>query len=195
MQQTAVRTVQHSSHWGAFEAEVEDGRVVATRPFAGDPDPSPILESLPSAVYHPTRVRRPYVREGWLSRRGPGSGAGRGGEAFVPVSWDEALDLVAGEIDRVRGEHGNASIFAGSYGWASAGRLHNAPTVLHRLLNLVGGYTFSVNSYSNACGEVILPHVIGRKQVPSTWSDIAESCELVVAFGGLALKNGQVQSG
>ena len=30
------------------------------------------------------------VREGWL-KRGPGSGAGRGREPFVPVSWERAL--------------------------------------------------------------------------------------------------------
>jgi biotin/methionine sulfoxide reductase len=74
------------------------------------------------------------VRAGWLERGGRYSEAGRGAEPFVAVSWERALDLAAREIDRVRHEHGNASIFAGSYGWASAGRLHHAPTVIHRLL-------------------------------------------------------------
>ena len=47
------------------------------------------------------------VREGWL-KHGPGHGKGRGREPFVPVSWDQALDLVAGELARVRREHGAA---------------------------------------------------------------------------------------
>jgi biotin/methionine sulfoxide reductase len=195
MQEPASRKIQHSSHWGAFEVEVEGGRVVATHAFAADPDPSPIAQSVPSAVYHPTRVGQPCVREGWLANRGSASGATRGSDPFVPVSWERALDLAAEEIERVRKQHGNEAIYAGSYGWASAGRLHSSPTLLHRFLNLAGGYTYSVNSYSNACGEVILPHVIGRKQRPSSWPDIAGHCELMVAFGGLALKNGQVQSG
>jgi biotin/methionine sulfoxide reductase len=33
------------SHWGAFEAKVEDGRIVALHPFRHDPDPSPLLEN------------------------------------------------------------------------------------------------------------------------------------------------------
>jgi biotin/methionine sulfoxide reductase len=195
MTRTAARRVQHSSHWGAFEVEVADGCVVATHAFVEDPDPSPITGSVPSAVYHPTRVRQPFVRRGWLEHPDRRSGTGRGADPFVPVSWERALDLAAEALDRVRHDHGNESIFGGSYGWASAGRLHHSPTILHRFLSLLGGYTFSVNSYSNACGEVILPHVIGRGQRPSTWPDLATSGELVVAFGGLALKNGQVQSG
>jgi biotin/methionine sulfoxide reductase len=191
----AARRIVHSSHWGAFEAEVADGRVVATHPFARDPDPSAIARSVPEALYHPSRIEQPMVRSGWLERGARPDATGRGAEAFVPVSWERALELVAGELLRVRGEHGNESIFAGSYGWASAGRLHHAPTILHRLMNLFGGHTFSVNSYSNACGEVILPHVIGRGQRMTSWPVLAAHGELVVAFGGLALKNSQVQSG
>jgi biotin/methionine sulfoxide reductase len=187
--------VQHSSHWGAFEVEVAGGRIVGTVPFAKDPAPSPIAPSLVDAVEHSTRIRRPFVRSGWLEGRKPDGGAGRGAEPFVALSWERALDLVRDELVRVRREHGNESIFGGSYGWASAGRLHQAPTLLHRFLNRFGGFTYSVNSYSNACGEVILPHVIGRGQRPSSWPAIAEHGELVVAFGGLALKNSQVQSG
>lgn len=71
------------------------------------------------------------------------AGAGRGAEPFVPVSWERALDLVGDELSRVRRDHGNESIFAGSYGWGSAGCLHQAPTVLHRFMNLFGGYTFA----------------------------------------------------
>jgi len=189
---SASRRVTHSSHWGAFQAVVDAGRVVATQPFASDPDPSPLADSLPGAIDHPTRIRQPMVRAGWLEGR---ARSGRGAEPFVAVSWERALELVADELLRVRSEHGNESIFGGSYGWASAGRLHHAPTLLHRMLNGFGGFTFSVNSYSNACGEVILPHVIGRGQRSTSWPSIAEHGELVVAFGGLALKNSQVQSG
>lgn len=195
MSSSGSSRVQHSSHWGAFEVEVAEGRIVGTHPFAKDPHPSSLSQSFPEAIYHPTRIEQPWVRSGWLEDRGRDGGAGRGAEPFVPVSWERALDLVGDELSRVRRDHGNESIFAGSYGWASAGRLHHAPTVLHRFMNLFGGYTFSVNSYSNACGEVIVPHVIGRGHRGSSWPVIAEHGELIVAFGGLALKNSQVQSG
>jgi len=56
--------VRNHSHWGSFLAEVEDGRVVGVKPFERDPDPSPIIEALPDAVYSKTRIAQPFVREG-----------------------------------------------------------------------------------------------------------------------------------
>ncbi|MEY8841319.1 hypothetical protein AB9K41_20010, partial [Cribrihabitans sp. XS_ASV171] len=41
-----------SSHWGAFEVDVDEGRIVATRPFSRDPNPSAIPDILPEAVHH-----------------------------------------------------------------------------------------------------------------------------------------------
>ena len=34
--------LSHSSHWGAFTAEVRDGRLVGVQPFEHDGQPSPI---------------------------------------------------------------------------------------------------------------------------------------------------------
>ncbi len=66
------------------------------------------------------------VRAGYLERGAAGDGGLRGKEAFVPVSWDEALDLAAGALKKVINEYGNEAVFGGSYGWASAGRFHHA---------------------------------------------------------------------
>ena len=143
--------IRHSSsHWGAFEAHVEDGRLTAVKPFAKDSNPSPIITSLPGAVYHRSRIGQPMVRAGYLEHRVASDRAKRGAEPFVPVSWDEALALVAAELARIKADHGNEAIYAGSYGWGSAGRLHNACNLLHRFLNLFGGFTDSVGSYSCA---------------------------------------------
>ena len=90
----------HTSHWGAFEAVVEDGEVVGIEPGQLDPDPSPLLDNIPSSLRHPTRVAQPMIRAGWLDR-GPGPDARRGAEPFVPVSWDTAIRLLAGELRRV----------------------------------------------------------------------------------------------
>jgi len=56
----------HSSHWGVFEAEVEDGQVVSVHPYPYDAHPSPILANIPDSVRHPTRISQPMVRAGWL---------------------------------------------------------------------------------------------------------------------------------
>lgn len=188
----------HSAHWGAFFAAF-DGQTVKTRPHPDDPDPSPLIENFANALRHPARVAAPMVRRGWLER-GPGPDRSRGDDAYVQVSWDEALDLVARELARVRDAHGAQGIFGGSYGWSSAGRFHHAQSQVHRFLNTaVGGYVRSVNNYSAGASAVILPHVLGplddvaRRNV--TWEQIVEHSEVVLAFGGMALRNTQVASG
>jgi biotin/methionine sulfoxide reductase len=181
-----------TSHWGAFRAEVgRDGKLRIT-PHPEDPAPSPLLGNLTAALDHPSRVRAPAVRRGWL-QRGPGPDERRGDDEFVEVSWDEAIDLLARELDRVRGEHGNQAIYGGSYGWASAGRFHHAQSQLHRFLNAIGGYTASRNTYSFGASAVLLPHVVGDASSVlhkgSSWPTIVENTGLLVAFGGIPAKN------
>lgn len=183
------------THWGAYAARVENGKLVSLDPLASDPDPSPIGRSIPGALTDHLRIAQPMVRKGWLENRGA-SREGRGREPFVPVSWERAHELVAEEIARVRNKHGSASIFGGSYGWASAGRFHHAQSQLHRFLNCAGGYTRSVNTHSHAAAEVLMPHIMGTLDGLSInhtpWSSVAKNAELFVAFGGLPLKNAQV---
>ncbi|MBK1783034.1 molybdopterin-dependent oxidoreductase [Prauserella cavernicola] len=187
-----------TSHWGAYRARTTEAGELEIAPHPLDANPSPLLGNVAGSVRHATRVRAPAVRRGWLDH-GPGRGEGRGREEFVEVSWDTALDLVAGELDRVRREHGNEAIFGGSYGWGSAGRFHHTQSQLHRLLNLAGGYTASRGTYSHGTSTVLLPHVLGDAATvlyrADTWDTIARHTDLVVAFGGLALKNVSVTPG
>ena len=139
------KLVRNHSHWGAFLAEVANGRIVSVRPFERDPDPSPLIEAIPDAVHSPTRIARPMVRRRWLTK-GPGHGSGRGREPFVAVPWDETLDLVAHELKRVRDQHGPESIMGGSQGWASAGLFHEARMQLRRFLGSFGGFVDQVSN-------------------------------------------------
>src|SRR5688500_9247579 len=117
---TKVTTIPTGSHWGVYEVDVADGRIQEVRPSPHDPDPTPLHRALPDIVDHASRVRFPAVREGYLKDGIRSDRSRRGAEPFVRVSWEHALDLVAAEIDRVKRAHGNESIFAGSYGWASS---------------------------------------------------------------------------
>jgi biotin/methionine sulfoxide reductase len=149
-----------TSHWGAFQVLTRDGRIVGTADFTPDPHASRIAETIPAAVYHRTRVARPSIRRGWL-QGGDRARNLRGHDEFVELPWDEALDITATELQRVIAEHGNGSIFGGSYGWASAGRFHHALSQVHRFLNVSGGYVSSFASYSTAAAQAIIPHVFG----------------------------------
>ncbi len=198
------------THWGSYEVEVLAGRTLSVAPVGDDPDPSPLGQNLHDLADHPLRIRRPAARRGFLEevesgrRSGIGAGVGgtvrcRGGEPFVELSWDDAAALAAAELDRVRHQHGNQAIFAGSYGWGSAGKFHHAQTQLHRLLNLLGGFVTSRNSYSYAAAEVILPHVVGEwfdvLGNHTSYEQLAQHGRLFVALGGLAAKNQQVENG
>ena len=188
-----------TSHWGAYRVRrdaVADGGI-AVLPHPADPAPSPLLGNVAGALDHPTRVRRPAIRRGWLERASRGLDPiptdARGTEPFVEVDWDEAADLLAAELQRVRERYGNEAVYGGSYGWASAGRFHHAQSQLHRFLNQFGGYTSSRNSYSLATSLVVLPHIVGDADTVlrngSSWPTIIENTELIVAFGGIPAKN------
>lgn len=183
------------SHWGAYEVDRAPGGV-RLHPWRGDPDPSPIGLGMLEAYASDARIQRPAVRQGWLEGH---KRTGRGREKFIEVSWDVALDLVAGELAEVIAQHGNEAIFGGSYGWASAGRFHHAQSQIHRFLNVLGGYVRSRDTYSLAAGNVIMPHIVADMDTLMTghhaWDVLADNTKLLVSFGGLPYKNSQITPG
>lgn len=189
-----------ATHWGNFLVGSGAAGSISVTPTADDDAPSPIGRSLAAARDPSTRVGRPAVRLGYYRQRRASDTTRRGCEPFVEVEWDEALDIVAEALDAARTEGGHRAIYGGSYGWASAGRFHHAPTQLHRFLQLFGGYTTSVDTYSLAAGEVIIPHILGMnvyaaaKQAPTT-DEIVRHCSRIVFFGGGPSRNTQVGFG
>ncbi|MCB5323613.1 molybdopterin guanine dinucleotide-containing S/N-oxide reductase [Yersinia intermedia] len=187
------------AHWGAFTAVVEDGKLIRCEPFANDPNPSPLLESITPMVYSDKRIRKPAIRRSWLQQREKSDRTLRGREDFVEVEWDVALDLVAQENRRVRDRYGPSGLFTGSYGWSSAGRLHHARSLVRRFYFSGGGGVDQLGNYSWGSVQFFLPYVIGTFSPltgrVTSWPSVVEHCELFIAFGGLALKNAQVSSG
>ncbi|MBO0911484.1 MAG: molybdopterin-dependent oxidoreductase [Acidobacteria bacterium] len=97
---------------------VEDGR--ATK-IAGDPG-HPVTRGFLCAkvskyldrVYSPDRVLYPLRR---ASQKGAGGrGAERAAEAFKRITWEEALDEIAGRLNRIAREFGSEAILPYSYG-------------------------------------------------------------------------------
>jgi anaerobic dimethyl sulfoxide reductase subunit A len=98
--------------------------------------------------YHPDRLKYPMKRTG---RRGQGD--------FERISWDEALDMMARELDRIKTEYGNAAIYV-PYGTGSYNQINGRQTA-QRLMNLYGGSLGYYNSYSWACISKATPYVYG----------------------------------
>ncbi|MBW1786012.1 MAG: molybdopterin-dependent oxidoreductase [Deltaproteobacteria bacterium] len=89
-------------------------------------------------VHHPERLMYPQKRVG---ERGEGR--------FERISWDEALDTLAGQLKRVKETYGNSGIFLATGGGYLAS-LHNPGLAATRLLNQFGGY---VTHYGNISSE------------------------------------------
>ena len=98
--------------------------------------------------YHPERLTRPLKRVGR-----------RGGGEFRAISWDEALDEVVSQMERVKREYGNSALFV-PYGTGSYNQL-NGSHVARRLMNLYGGCLGIYNSYSWAATNLATPTVYG----------------------------------
>src|SRR5882757_8978699 len=151
------------AHWGVYEVEYDDaGKASKLHPFSRDPDPSPIGLHMLSDEVARLRVLRPSIRKSWLEK-GPGAASDkRGEEPFVEVPWDEALDLVANELKRVKATYGNKAIFGGSYGF-----------VRHQ------------DSYSLGAARVLMPHVVAPMDelmsLHTRWDVLARDCKLFVA--------------
>lgn len=197
-----------AAHWGIYQASRDAQGQVSLQGLASDPNPSPIgLDMLAASRDSQVRVARPAIRLSWLERyRARQSGQDspppltpRGQDSFVEVSWEQAIHIVATELRRVRQQHGNSSIFGGSYGWSSAGRFHHAQSQVHRFLNMIGGYVAHKDSYSLGAGRVITPYIVASMDEliaqHTSWDQIVAHTELFVCFGGIPEKSAQVSPG
>ncbi|MFC1901697.1 molybdopterin-dependent oxidoreductase [Chloroflexota bacterium] len=93
-------------------------------------------------VYDANRVRYPLKRVGW-EPGGKGRYDNRGRDEFVRISWDEATDLIAGEVTRLKETYGN-SAFTYTVPHMTWGSLHGMGTgftVYPRFFNILGGFT------------------------------------------------------
>ena len=189
-----------ASHWGTYTLQRgAGGQVDALQPLPDDPDPSPIGAAMLDAYRHGPRVLRPAIRRSWLDD-GPGAHPERRGrDPFVQVGWDQAIRLVGDDLRRVIDAHGNRAVFAGSYGWASAGRFHHAPGQLKRFMNTLGGFVRHTDSYSLGAGRVVMPHIAldmdRLMQQHDDWATLAAHTRRFVSFGGVPRKNAQIDAG
>jgi anaerobic dimethyl sulfoxide reductase subunit A len=76
-------------------------------------------------VFGADRLKYPMKRKNW--EPGGGKKELRGKDEWVRISWDEALDIVASELERIVSKYGNEAIYA------------PAPGDVNRTLRLYGG--------------------------------------------------------
>ena len=187
------------THWGTYEVKENKEKKIFLDYWDLDSNPTKFGLSLIDSATDNLRIKQPYIRKGWLENKGK-SDYKRGKDKFISVTWDDAFEIAANELLKTKETFGNSSIYAGSYGWASAGRFHHAKSQVNRFFNMFGGFSSSYQSYSYAAAQTLLPHIIGLDlystlEEHNSWNALSEDCELVVMFGGMPLKNSKVSSG
>jgi len=90
-----------------------------------------------SMVYSPDRLLYPMKRVDF-DPKGERNPQNRGISGYERISWDEALDLVAGEIQRVKHEHGPGAIMTSSGSHHSWGALGYWLSASRRFFNTIG---------------------------------------------------------
>ena len=188
-----------STHWGTYKFSVDENNKIKLDNWELDSSPTEFGLGLVDAANDKLRIKQPYVRKGWLDNNCKSDG-NRGRDDFIPISWDKAFELASKELLDTKKAFGNSAIFAGSYGWASAGRFHHAKSQVNRFFNLFGGFSSSFQSYSYAAAQTLLPHIIGLDLYSTldehtSWEALSKECELILMFGGMPLKNSKVSAG
>ena len=140
-------------------------------------------------VYSPNRVRYPLKRVDW-DPKGERNPQNRGKSKFVRISWDEAAQIVADELVRIRDTYGPEAVLcqADMHGEGkNVSPSHGCP---NRLLSLMGGYTLQMRNADSWEGWFWgAKHVWGCEPVgemaPQTnlYPDIAKHSDLLLFWG------------
>lgn len=174
------------AHWGVLKLTIKDGKVTKSEPWAKLTNTdNPLWYQTPDMIYK-SRVRHAYVRKSYLANPDKPKPELRGKEEFVQVPYKDAIKLAAKELLKTRKQKGNNAICGGSYGWKSTGNFHNARVLLHRFLNVTGGFVGVTGDYSTGASQVIMPYVVGSIEVyeqQTSWESILENSKNVVIWG------------
>jgi len=137
----------------------------------------------------PNRIRYPLKRVDF-DPKGERNMENRGKSSFVRISWDEALDIIVGEMKRVKEKYGPTAIFYQSDQHGENKVVHGCHGCGRKLLSLLGGYTLQCRNPDSWEGWFWgAKHVWGMQPVgeqrPNTnvMLDIAENTGLLLYWG------------
>jgi len=157
----------------------------------------PLSLAYKKRVFSPARIRYPMKRVDFDPSGAPGStGPGgrnaqnRGVSKFERISWDEALDIIAGEMLRIKETYGPTAILYQNDQHGETKVVHGPHGCGRKLLRLFGGFTQQVRNADSWEGWYWgAKHVWGcepiGQQVPQSnllW-DISKNAELLLFWG------------
>lgn len=146
--------MDHCTNACLLKVHVKDEKVIRIETDDGGPGPQFRAcakgRAYRQLLYHPDRVTYPLRRTG-----------ARGEGKFERISWDEALEIVATELKRVKAVYGPRSTILLSSGGDIGGYLHYGG-LIDRVLVRVGGYTGTQGTVSDKGTEFAAKASYGR---------------------------------
>ena len=197
------------------QVEVNDGRITRIRPYHYDEKFSDCIEantwkieargktfkppsrSLPTPfgltykkrVYSENRVRWPLKRVDW-DPNGERNPQNRGKSKYVRISWDEAAQLVADELLRVKERHGIEAVLVESDGHSEGKHIAPAHGCVPRLLAMLGPYTYQMRNMDSWEGWHLGARLVWGcepfgEMMPSSniYPDIAKHSDMLLFWG------------
>jgi anaerobic selenocysteine-containing dehydrogenase len=148
--------------------------------------PASYYLSYKKRVYSNNRVRYPLKRVDW-DPKGERNPQNRGKSKYVRISWDEATQLIADELLRIKETYGMSAVLAEADMHGEGKHLAPSHGCMNRLLSLLGGYTVQMRNqdswegWSWGAKNVWGGEPVGEMQ-PSgnVWPDIAKNAELLL---------------
>ena len=194
--------------------DVKNGKIVRTRPLHYDwkykPEDfgpwkieargkefGPAMKSLlppfslvyKKRIYSPNRIMYPLKRVDW-DPKGDRNPENRGKSGYVRISWEEAIQIVADEIMRIKEKYGMYAILGQVDGHGETKVVHGPHGCQMPLLDLLGGYTLQARNpdswegwhwgAKHAWG--MDPNGLMRPQT-NVFNDIAENTEQILFWG------------
>ena len=191
---------------GPLFVTVKDGKIIRTTPIdfdETDPQPwtihahgmdftpprkttlAPHGQTSRSTIYSPDRLLYPMKRVDF-DPNGKRNPQNRGKSKYVRISWAEALDLVAGEIKRVKHDHGPGAMTVSHGSHHTWGHIGYYLSALYRFSNAVGHTPVHHNPdswegwYWGAAHHWGYTMRVGQSETYGTVEDLLQNCEMVV---------------
>lgn len=197
----------------ASEIDVKDGKIVRTRgmhfdnayskeylrPWTleakGKKFSAPLKNDIPpfalvykKRAYSDNRILYPMKRVDW-DPNGERHPENRGKSKYVRISWDEATDIIASELNRIKEKYGLYAVLCQGDGHGETKTVHATHGCQMRLMSILGGFTFQARNPDSWEGWYWgAKHVwgcdpVGEGDIGLLLLDIAENSKYLLHWG------------
>jgi anaerobic selenocysteine-containing dehydrogenase len=187
---TRIRPYYYSQ--GRNLKDLNPWKIEARGKSFGAPDhtlPASFFLAYKNRVYSKNRVSFPLKRVDW-DPKGNRNPQNRGRSKYVRISWDEAAQIIADELLRIKEKYGMSALMSEADLHGEGKHLAASHGCANRLFSMLGGYTIQMRNFDSWEGytwgskNVWGGEPVGEMQPSGNlYEDIANHSELILFWG------------